>query len=242
MSETIIIPDVHGRPFWRCAAMNPGKHRTVFLGDYLDPYPWEGIDPGEALSGLRHIIALKRAYPENVVLLLGNHDLGYLDPSVSDCRRDRLRECRIRSLLEESLDLFDIVHVEGNAGRPVLFSHAGVAEGWVRRHADVLGPVDAFQPETLNGLLHGSAQERQTLFSILAEASPYRGGPDDSGSPVWADVQEYLDGERLLDGYFHAFGHSLDENGPVRVGDAGVCLDCARPFMLRDGTVSGQGQ
>ena len=39
--KLIIIPDVHGRSFWRDAVKrNPGAE-FIFLGDYLDPYPDE---------------------------------------------------------------------------------------------------------------------------------------------------------------------------------------------------------
>ena len=42
--KTLIIPDVHGRSFWKKAIK---KHfdecdHVVFLGDYIDPYGWEG--------------------------------------------------------------------------------------------------------------------------------------------------------------------------------------------------------
>ena len=41
----IIIPDVHGRTFWRQAVNEYlGKEHILFLGDYLDPYAYEGID------------------------------------------------------------------------------------------------------------------------------------------------------------------------------------------------------
>ena len=41
----LVIPDVHGRTFWKEPV---GKYinvvdRVVFLGDYLDPYPTEGM-------------------------------------------------------------------------------------------------------------------------------------------------------------------------------------------------------
>lgn len=46
--DCLIIPDVHGRDFWKDAANRfPGN--IVFLGDYLDPYPLEGISPGRSL-------------------------------------------------------------------------------------------------------------------------------------------------------------------------------------------------
>ena len=60
----------------------------------------------------------------------------------------------------------------------------------------------------------------------------FRGGPDEVGSPVWADVNEYLVGECLVEGYTHIFGHTLHDGGPVSVSDSGFCLDCARAFTL----------
>ena len=41
MEEIIIIPDVHGRTFWREAIekyRNKENTQIIFLGDYLDPY------------------------------------------------------------------------------------------------------------------------------------------------------------------------------------------------------------
>ena len=38
-SRILIIPDVHGRTFWRDAVEAAGEMPIVFLGDYLDPYP-----------------------------------------------------------------------------------------------------------------------------------------------------------------------------------------------------------
>lgn len=38
-----IIPDVHGRPFWRDAVLDVDTTPVVFLGDYLDPYPQDGV-------------------------------------------------------------------------------------------------------------------------------------------------------------------------------------------------------
>ena len=49
----IVIPDVHGRSFW-CQAFNEylGKEHILFLGDYLDPYAYEGITPAEIAERL----------------------------------------------------------------------------------------------------------------------------------------------------------------------------------------------
>lgn len=232
MSKWIIIPDVHGRQFWRSAVQGHEEEKIIFLGDYVDPYAWEEILPGEAFKELRDIIAFKKEHPDNVVLLLGNHDLGYLDPSICTCRRDSYRAEKIRREFEDNLDLFDIIHIEDVDGGKVLFSHAGIAENWIKHRSKLVGKMNGFRPEHLNEMLHGNQAERERLFLALADVSWYRGGLDKVGSPVWADVEEYLNGERLLGGYLHIFGHTLHEGGPINVRNYGYCLDCARAFIL----------
>ena len=248
MNKWIIIPDVHGRAFWRKAVeglagqesepeniireWNEGD-KVVFLGDYVDPYPWEGILPEEALKGLEEIIDLKRKNPDRVVLLLGNHDLGYLEPEICTCRRDSFRAGKLKRLFEDNLDLFDLVHIGTVSGRTVLFSHAGIAENWVRRRQDIVGADgQEFRPERLNEMLHGSPAEREALFRALADVSWSRGGSEPVGSPVWADVDEYLLGEPLLPGYYHIFGHTYQLYGPVHVGGQGVCVDCRKEYVV----------
>jgi predicted phosphodiesterase len=62
--KTLIIPDVHGRTFWKKAIE---KHKDevnkiIFLGDYLDPYPWEGITRKEAIRNFQEIIISQNLY------------------------------------------------------------------------------------------------------------------------------------------------------------------------------------
>lgn len=47
----IIIPDIHGRQFWRHIAQEyAGKEHIVFLGDFLDPYRDEGFTSDDAFT------------------------------------------------------------------------------------------------------------------------------------------------------------------------------------------------
>ena len=58
--KLIIIPDVHGRDFWRKAVEdNPGAE-FIFLGDYLDPYGFEEITEEEAFHDWRTSSGSKR--------------------------------------------------------------------------------------------------------------------------------------------------------------------------------------
>ena len=40
--EILVIPDIHGRIFWKDATKFDGE--IIFLGDYVDPYPHEFKD------------------------------------------------------------------------------------------------------------------------------------------------------------------------------------------------------
>lgn len=232
-SDWIIIPDLHGRTFWRKAVSGHENERIVFLGDYLDPYQWEEITPGDAYRELKAVIEFKKAHMDNVVLLLGNHDLGYLDSSVCECRRDIYGAVRNKRLLEENLELFDIVYETSASSRKVLFSHAGIRQEWVNLN-DWLFTDKSFNPGTLNTMLH-DPELRPNLMLTLSQVSQYRGGYDPVGSPVWADAREFIDNDDFLPGYLHVFGHTRVKGGPVPIkaeNGEGWCLDCADAFLL----------
>lgn len=75
MGKILILPDIHGRPFWKKAVEKYKNEvdKIVFLGDYLDPYVWEGITRKNAIRNFEEIIDYKINNKDKVVLLLGNH-------------------------------------------------------------------------------------------------------------------------------------------------------------------------
>ena len=232
----IIIPDVHGRVFWRKAvkeALASKELPTVlFLGDYVDPYPSEGISKGDALGVFRDILALKKKHPQQIHLLLGNHDMGYIDPDICECRRDEERYALLHRLFTVNLPLFDLAWETVVDGKRFLFSHAGVNRKWLERNeAFFNGKTDITSAE-LNDALHGS--RFQELTQILADVSILRGGFNAYGSVVWADVHEFLLVENLLDDTIQVFGHS-QHDAPVCFGKESpnvYCLDCREAFVL----------
>ena len=89
MNYILIIPDIHGRIFWKepCKEFK-GKH-IVFLGDYLDPYKHQNILEKTALENFKEILEFKKNNKDLVTLLLGNHDLHYKDMFKDVYRVDR---------------------------------------------------------------------------------------------------------------------------------------------------------
>lgn len=126
----IVIPDVHGRTFWRQAVYEYlGKEHILFLGDYLDPYTYEGITPTDAYKVFHEIIELKKVHPEDITLLLGNHDLHYLNPDMEGGRLDYQRREQIIKDITDNADLFRIAESTAIGGKNSRRSKSGMASG-----------------------------------------------------------------------------------------------------------------
>lgn len=226
----IIIPDVHGREFWKEAVRGHEHDSIVFLGDYVGPYTYEGIEQCKGLEMLQQAIEFKKKHMDNVTLLLGNHDLGYLSRVVGECRMDYMNEAEIRRLIYTNLGLFDLVHVVENNGRKYLFSHAGVTLGWIEQRNEHLQGVKE-NPEILNEMLHNRSHLPR-LITLLCDVSYLRGGEMDWESPVWADAGELTIWQDKIPGFIQIFGHTQG-NRPVSMADGtAICLDCRRAFVL----------
>jgi len=240
----LIIPDVHGRSFWKEKVYQVlGKDENVhiiFLGDYVDPYGYEGIFPEDGIAALEEIIDIKKEYPNQVTLLLGNHDCGYIWDSVCRARRSTKYYTDISNLFTENLILFDLAYSVKINDKKYLFTHAGVHKIWIDKFIDYLGVkidydnIDFF----LNNALHVDTYS-DALEEFLGMYSYFRSyfGPD-YGSCIWADVRElseelpHKEEDKKL-GYYQIFGHTQLELEPI-VQDNFACLDVRRYFILTE--------
>ena len=225
----IIIPDIHGREFWKEAVTENEQERIVFLGDYMDMYPDEEISYEDAVANFDEIIALKQKHPDNVVLLVGNHDISYMtDRDWARVRFDAEHCYELSGRFSRHRDLFQLAYQETINGKRYLFSHAGITGQFlgrcgIRQDCDNLA-------RTLNNLFKADSTD---FFNALGMISWWRGGYDEFGSMVWADVREYgLEGTDLV-GDYQIFGHTWLAK-PV-ITDKFACLDCCHCFTLQDG-------
>lgn len=224
----IVIPDIHGRSFWKEAVKNHENEEIVFLGDYVDPYSThEGIKPVEGLNALLEVIEFKKQHPHNVSLLLGNHDLGYIIPGFCQHRHDYLHEGDISRAFKDNKSLFKIAHETTINGKRYIFTHAGIHPVWVEANKDILGGMESgTEVDTLNRLY-----ETGELIPALYDVSSLRGGHSEAGSCVWADVKElwYYECRHDMDeDVFQVFGHTQRP----KLSKHFACLDCRRAFIL----------
>ena len=228
----VIVPDVHGRGFWK----DPKEYDcdVIFLGDYLDPYPFEGINNKDALENFKDIIEYMHGH-ENATFLLGNHDLEYMIGTyICDCRRDYWNYNEIRDLFRENSDKFKLAVKRNYGGVDYLFSHAGVHPNWLEKYSggmdleyilnwEYVNPDDPnTEPESTNDIYNFNNE--------LADVSHFRGGYDDIGSIVWSDIQEW-EGITTDDRLHQIVGHTYLKSSPIG-NDSITCLDCRRIFLI----------
>lgn len=227
----LINADIHGRQFWKNnLEENFDKvDKVIFLGDYLDPYQYEGITRKEAINNFQEIIDFKNEHKDKVILLLGNHDCPYLDKRnfTSRCRYDSSNAWHIEEMFRSHRSFFKLAHEETINDKKYLFSHAGLLKQWYDKHDELIGELTV---ENLNKL-----SDNPNGIRALDEASLTRGGWNQFGSIVWNDVRDINDGflNNDMPWDFQIIGHTQLEKHPIITKEY-ACLDCRKPFILND--------
>ena len=227
MNEILILPDTHGRTFWKEAVKRYPDADTIFLGDYHDPYPDENISTESSLKNFQELLDYCRNHP-NCHLLLGNHDLHYLCCFGEACRLDYANSLKIHNLLCDNLYLFSLMEYRTIGNKIVVFSHAPVLKEWLEQ----VGETNDIPKLTdnLNRLLRSIVKNPWETERKLGFISHYRGGYDPFGSPVWADVREIEDDNIIPTADLSIFAHTRSKAAQITPRWAN--LDCRRPFLL----------
>lgn len=231
MNEIIIIPDVHGRTFWKESIKGNEDKDIIFLGDYLDPYPYEHISSQDAIDNFLEIIEFKKKHNDNVTLLLGNHDfMFYIFSGMGYCRTDFANAPLISKIFEDNFNLFKLATYREFENVNISFSHAPIIRNWVE-NIDVEDKDNLKEViEKLNYMLMSEKSKLSNLLGIVGRA---RGGYDRYGSCVWADVSEIVsqDEDELYENWYQVFGHTQLRDEAIimsRFAD----LDCRKGFIL----------
>jgi len=129
----IIIGDIHGRQEWKVIVekeeIRP-NHIFVFLGDYFDSYMFIGGD--FEIANFIEICELKIKYPDNFVLLHGNHD--FIQYAISTKERVSRYQVEYASEIRDALDKYKDHFVTCYKIGDYLVSHAGVTKTWLEKN------------------------------------------------------------------------------------------------------------
>ena len=236
--RVLIIPDVHGRAFWKepvKQVLEETDKRIIFLGDYLDPYKhdFEGVSDfrERAIGNFNEIIKLKKENPDRITLLIGNHDCGYMfDLDICDTRTDYANYERISEIFHKNRELFKLADEERIGDKHFIFSHAGI----VKEYAEFVFGDEVNEDnvvELFNKGYEGCVGEIIRSLRIYDGFRGYGGAP--SGSLVWSDARSWYKNKGYGYGY-NVFGHTQLETNDGLIEDEFADLDCREAFYINE--------
>jgi hypothetical protein len=169
----------------------------------------------------------KEQWGDKVIMLLGNHDLSYFDRSFRCCRFSSLNSVWYNTFLKENWEYFKIAHNITNGDKTFIMSHAGIHPLWLHKN----GFESIFDADYINSLF-SSKMKPYNDFSY------YRGGYEDIGSPIWADIREFDDlikyGDKSIaqpSNVKQIVGHTQLNTDMLDLGDI-CCIDSRQVFVI----------
>lgn len=239
--KTIVIGDVHGRNYWQRILDRILWDKVIFIGDYWDSF---NRSFGEQHENFEKIVHLKEEHPDQVVLLLGNHDFQYTPYALQVGDRysgfQQAYAYTISHLLQLHKHLFQAAHLDGN----YLFTHAGVTKTWL--NSTMLAEPDAeifFKGVALDEYINQVYTASPAYFTFTG-SDPY--GNDPKSGPFWVRPQSL--NEDAVQGYTQVVGHTgVNAIGiePVDFLESGRgwfidCLDMGWYLVIEDGVARGE--
>ena len=223
MNKILVIPDVHGRSFWKDAVGEYASEvdKVIFTGDYHDPYEDEGISAKKSIENLEGILTFYEANKDKVVLLIGNHDFHYIVGNDNGTSRyDFVNSKLLHEIFGEYRDVMKLAYECEVGDKKYLFTHAGLMKRWYEAYADVIGELTV---DNLNKLM--DSPEGAGALMAMSKYRTFFG--EKAGSIIWSDVRERFDCKDANDGFggwYQIFGHTQLKE-PI-VMDTWACLDC----------------
>jgi len=237
MKKLMIIGDLHGRNVWKqfgdiAFLLNadddaagyepfvPEYDYYVFDGDYTDSFD---ITTDDIYNNLVDVIKFKKLYPDNVILLWGNHDVQYAlnNPTTPTLKyvcsgfRD-LAHFDLHELFTNNIDLFQFAFQVDN----YIMTHAGIHKGWYKYNfeGDYKVMVKHYQLDDIGDTL---ADKLNIAFKYkldcLFDVGHHRGGYKKVGGPLWLDKKLAI---KPIDGYHQIVGHTaIGDMKTVNIND-----------------------
>ena len=216
--KTIVIGDIHGKDDWKKILREHEWDKIVFLGDYFDSFTHSGK---QQIDNFNEILAVKRANPNDITLLIGNHDLHYvINESYSGFQKVYqfdIKELLLPLLKNKEIQVYTIID-------DYLLSHAGITYTYLKNNDIKL--------EDLNE--HFYISPTILRFQPGDEYNVY--GDEVCQSPVWVRPKSLL-ADYITD-YKYIVGHTRQDQ-ITKVGNVWFidCLDSSKEYLLLENNI-----
>lgn len=212
--KVVVIGDIHGRDKWKEIVRKNKGSNFIFTGDYVDPYKKEYISEEKSIDNFIEIINFKNENPNNVHLLIGNHDAQYIfHPQFLTNSLSKGHFKEIKDIFDLNRNLFQFSIQKDR----YLFIHAGITNSWLTYFRDVLDDFGLKSDfSNLSVVINKIGKDNKWRY-CLGTVSFYRNGLDLYGGPLWADKKELIS-DYLLD--IHQFVGHNKVNGIFKIGNS----------------------
>lgn len=191
--KILIIGDIHGHMTWLFPfnQLFDEVDKVIFLGDYVDSLD---AKPSSQLYVLNSVVNLKKKYPDKITLLIGNHELHYVDGMVrkysgwQGAMAFSFKDILMPAIKNREIQVLEVVD-------DVIFSHAGVSKVWVENCA-----IESL--EEINEYLY----ERPMIFEFTPATYFDQTGNSVTQGPLWIRPDALL--KCKLPGYRYVVGHT----------------------------------
>jgi hypothetical protein len=225
-TKIMSIGDVHGTSTWKSHifgsinaykvwksnkgeippfnSINPeGVDKIVFVGDYVDSFT---KSDKQILNNLKEIILFKIVYPDNVVLLLGNHDFHYIMDGFYYSGYRESMKADLQNLYNKYMDCFQLAYeftseIDDESVKTI-WTHAGITSGWIKE----LGLTHSINPDKLADSINSAWEKRGVLKHVIGAVDRVSGGWDPYAGPIWVRPYQLLEDAVL--GYDQIVGHT----------------------------------
>lgn len=215
--RVIGIGDIHGRSAWKEIVMKEkNADKIVFQGDYFDSR--QGHSGMRQLTNYNDIVAFKKANPEQVVLLFGNHDFHYI-LSMNEQYSGYQGSYAIDFANAIEIDLRERNLQMAYMADGVLFTHAGITKTWLKDQLE-LEVLDLNTIDIVNDYLY----YRPAVFKFNMGDNGSMTGDDVTQPPIW--VRPYSLSKDKFENVWYSVGHTQVEDISIVEEHKIVLTDC----------------
>jgi len=223
----IVVGDIHGHKSWKDIINREKFDKVVFVGDYFDSH---SVKTEDQINNFLDIIQFKKSRPDDVILLVGNHDHHYF-PSVGYTGTSGYQELgkfQIEYVIDINKEYLQMAYQVDN----VLFTHAGVGESFM----DMTFGKDGWDKDNIANLLN-------ELFIFKPRTFVFNGrdsyGDDMGQTPIWIRPRSLMRDSQILKKHLiQVVGHThysqIDIQGKS-TGGRYYFIDCLpREYLVID--------
>lgn len=222
--KLVAIGDIHALTIWKDIIQkefDPTNTKVVFMGDYFDTYykvPYE-----KQILNFNEIAELKSKYPNNVVILFGNHDFHYM-PGIGSNYQCSGYNASARVSVEEALRTnMNNIQPSFTYNNKYLFTHAGVTKTWMEYTCNywLRGKIEDISSLSVDEKLEILFRTKPTTFGFSPGNLFDYYGDEICQTPIWVRPKSLR--KDKIDGYIQIIGHT--STNMIDINDSVIQID-----------------